>query len=218
MASSAKKIVVAGATGRTGQELVKQGLARDYDVIALAREPADIAIDHPQLHIAHADMHKPETLEAAIPENADALISALGLFPRKPSTELSSGTENLIAAMHAKELQRLILVSSFGCGGTDMQAPFFLRLFAFRYLFRHTIADKDRQEALVRDLNSDLAYTIFRPAGLYDGPPEQRTHIWQDAKPAGVKRFKTSRSEVARLCLDSLDDPKSIGRTYMLSE
>ena len=214
--STTPHIAVLGATGRTGICIVEQALARGWRVTALVRHP-DPAHEPPEgLRIAQANMHDPGALESALHGDFDAVISALGLFPRSPSTELSEGTSNVLSAMAKNDLRRLILISSFGCGGTDRQAPLLLRLFAFKYLFRHTIPDKNRQEELVR--NAPVEHTILRPTGLYDGAPVGKLHIWNDEKPAGVKRFKSSRADVARIALDAVEDRSMADQTLMMSE
>jgi len=210
------RLLILGATGKTGQALIREAIHREYIVTAMARQPASLDEYASQIRIISGDMLNPDSLHTVMDEDYDAIISALGLFPRSPCTKLSTGTANLLAAMPRHHEQRLVLISSFGCGGTDTQAPFLLRMFAFRYLFKHTIADKNRQEQLIRD--SDMRYTILRPAGLYDGAAQSRTHLWQDDKPAAVKRFKTSRLEVARVALDCAADDGSIKKTLMMAE
>ena len=199
---------------------MQQALARGHPVTAQVRDPRRLPLRHELLRVRPADMHVPESLEALFDGPYHAVVSALGVFPRAPSTELSRGTANVIEAMGSAGVQRLVLVSSFGVGGSDQQAPWLLRLFAFGYLFRHTIADKERQENLIKA--SDLRFTIVRPAGLYDGDAAGPALTWTGTgkydKPAHVKRFKTSRTALATLCLDSLEDPASVGMTIMMSE
>ena len=49
------KIVIFGATGRTGVELVKQSLEQGHTVTAFVREPARLAIDNENLTFARVD-------------------------------------------------------------------------------------------------------------------------------------------------------------------
>ena len=214
--SARRHVIVLGATGRTGLELVQQALARGYAVTAVVRDPTRLGLEDGNLQIAVADMLKPDEVRAALDRPADAVVSALGIFPRKPSTELSDGFRHVLDAMQAAGHRRLVCITSFGCGDTARQAPLLLRWFAFGYLFRYAIQDKDRQEDMVR--NSGLDYTIVRPAGLYDGESPGEPLVWEGDKPAEVKRFKVSRRAVAEYCLNSLDDANTIGRTVIIAE
>ncbi len=214
------KLAICGATGGTGRQLVEQALARGHEVTAIVRDPSKLDMAHPQLQIVQADMLDIGSFTRAITSDHKAVISALGLFNKQPSTELSEGTKNLIAAMQSANIQRFLCISSWGASGTDKQAPFVMRLFAFKYLFRHTLADKNRQEAIIRD--SGLNYTILRPAGLRDREPLGETYTWTgadpDARPKHAKRLQVSRSYLAHYCLECLEDPSTIGREINLSE
>ena len=50
------KIAVVGATGRTGQQVVEQELARGDDVIAVARHPETLPQSGPSMISAAADV------------------------------------------------------------------------------------------------------------------------------------------------------------------
>ncbi len=90
------RILIVGATGGTGRELVTQALEHGYQVTALARDPARLQIEHPRLSIARGDVLDPATLDAAL-RGQDAVLSALGhrkFF--RPTRIQSEGTRNLL--------------------------------------------------------------------------------------------------------------------------
>ena len=60
-------ILITGATGNNGKELIRQLTAMGQRVRALVRKPAEAAkLDGPNLEVAAGDFEHPETLEAAL--------------------------------------------------------------------------------------------------------------------------------------------------------
>ena len=94
------KILIVGATGRTGQQLLDQALAQGHDVAVFVRTPEAFA-QHPQrarLRIAQGNVLDGSAVETAV-SGQDAVLCALG--PRKgaPDTDLTTGTVNIVRAM-----------------------------------------------------------------------------------------------------------------------
>src|SRR5262249_15264090 len=105
------KILVLGATGGTGREIVREALERGHSVVALVRS-RERARD-----LAGAQIVLGNALnEAAIAEaldGCDAVISALGtgISPFKEVTLLSKATEALIGAMRRRGVRRLVCIT-----------------------------------------------------------------------------------------------------------
>ena len=96
-----QKIAVLGATGATGTELVTAALRRDHHVIAIARNPNQLATRDLRLEVRRGDVLDPGTLKDAI-AGAHVVLSALGARAGRPPTTLySAGTANLLEAMKA---------------------------------------------------------------------------------------------------------------------
>src|SRR5258708_32492490 len=95
------KIAVVGATGRTGQRVIEQALARGDDVIAVAHHPETLPQSGPGMIGAAADVLDRAALAGAL-AGADAVVSAVGIgAARQPSTAYSQGTANIPRAMDA---------------------------------------------------------------------------------------------------------------------
>ena len=71
------RILIFGATGGTGRELVSQALQSGYDVSAFVRDPAKVTAVDSRLRVVQGDVQRPESLLAAIPGH-DAVVSAGG--------------------------------------------------------------------------------------------------------------------------------------------
>ena len=71
------KLLVLGASGGTGKQLVQQALGQGHLVTAFVRDPAKIEVPHPNLRVVRGDVLQPDTVEAAV-AGQDAVLSALG--------------------------------------------------------------------------------------------------------------------------------------------
>ncbi|MFJ9150847.1 NAD(P)-dependent oxidoreductase [Streptomyces sp. NPDC102270] len=96
-------MTIFGASGRTGTHLAEQALAAGHDVVALMRNPAKLTLRHERLRVAQGDL----TDEAAV---ADAVLAALSpkIFGGPRGLPLASGTGNILAAMRAHGVRRLV--------------------------------------------------------------------------------------------------------------
>jgi putative NADH-flavin reductase len=105
------KLVIFGATGGTGRQLVEQALAEGHQVTAFARRPAALQVRHDRLRIAAGDVSDAARVESAI-EGQDAVLSALGAT--KKQAICADGMANILAAMRRAGVRRVIVLSAFG--------------------------------------------------------------------------------------------------------
>jgi putative NADH-flavin reductase len=94
----AMKLVIFGATGRTGVHLVKQALAAGHSVTALVRTPAKLTLQHERLTVLQGDAQDAAKVAQAV-AGAEAVISVLGPTRNRPAFAVSKSTENILAAM-----------------------------------------------------------------------------------------------------------------------
>ncbi|MDL5365891.1 SDR family oxidoreductase [Xanthomonas sp. NCPPB 2654] len=162
------KILVLGATGGTGRHIVRQAIARGYDVAALVRS-ADAALHLTGAQLIVGDARDEKILRQAL-HDRDAVISALGTpaSPLREVTLLSSATRALVGAMKAQQVTRLIGITGIGAGDSAGHGGFVFDKLIFPLLLRNVYADKNRQEALIRD--SGLDWVLVRPSVLNDKP------------------------------------------------
>jgi cation diffusion facilitator CzcD-associated flavoprotein CzcO len=71
------RVLIVGATGGTGRQLVTQALERGYTVTALVRDPSRLRVDHPRLTVIQGDVLDEGSVEAAM-RGREAVLSALG--------------------------------------------------------------------------------------------------------------------------------------------
>ena len=207
------KLVIFGATGTVGRQIVQQALAQGYTVTAFGRNPAKLNLQHSQLSFAQGDVMDSEAVESAI-SGQDAVICVLGSGKKLTGTIRSGGTQQIIQAMEKVGVRRLICQSTLGAGDSWGNLDFYWKYIMFGFILRKVFADHERQEALVR--NSNLDWTIVRPGAFIDGP---RTGKYRHSFPGTDRNItlKISRADVADFILKQLSDQSSLYQTPSLS-
>lgn len=161
------KIVVFGANGKVGTQIVEQALENGNDVIAYVRKAWSLKIEHPKLKIFVGNLNETLKLRDAILE-ADACISALGIGSlTQHATEVIAGIDNIITIMEQEKVHRFIYLSSIGAGESRYLIPQPLRFFVTKLILRVPLADHNINEQ--RIANSNLEWIIVRPSSLNDG-------------------------------------------------
>ncbi|MDY7086581.1 MAG: NAD(P)-binding oxidoreductase [Actinomycetota bacterium] len=201
------RIVVLGATGATGREVLAVARRRGHQVVALARRPEALSgVAEGDLEVRQVDVHEPGQVSAAC-RDADAVISALGIRGKGPAGTLSAGARAVAAA----EPPRIAWMGSFGIGASHRRAG---RLYEFiqRRVLGAGFADKAAADAIV----SGPSCTIFHPVILSGGPEtgeitvtplEQIGRSWRFMPP------KVSRADVAAAMVAEVESPAYAGRT-----
>jgi uncharacterized protein YbjT (DUF2867 family) len=191
-------ILIVGSTGTIGRELVKQALAEDHKVTALARDPSKLNMANQRLEVAEGDVMKPSTIERVMP-GQDAVLCALGAGSK--GGVRAAGTRNLVEVMRECGVQRLICLSSLGVGESRANLNFFWKHIMFGLLLRKAYDDHTAQENIVR--NSDLDWTIIRPGAYTEG---QATGDYRHGFPSTARdlKLKIARADVADFMLNQL--------------
>src|ERR1051326_8585528 len=107
------RLVIFGATGGNGKYFVEQALAAGHEVTAVARRPSAITRQHKNLTAVQGDVMQAATIRQAL-VGQDAVISTIGATDRGPTVVYSQGIANIIQAMHAEGVRRLLCVSASG--------------------------------------------------------------------------------------------------------
>lgn len=206
-------ILVVGATGPLGLEILSQAAGSPYQFTAMARWPEAMATEEQGVRIVKGDLTDSISLEAAL-AGQDAVISAFGgKFSRKATTFLSDCTRNLIAAMQKQSVRRLICVTGIGAGDSKGHGGWVYDHIIQPALLNEIYKDKTRQEEVIRA--SDLEWTIARPAMLTYGP--RRGDCLAVTNLAGFTSTKISRADVAAFLLHQLDSTEFIRRAPVLT-
>jgi len=207
------QLVIFGATGTVGRQVVQQALEQGHTVTAFARSFDKFDIQHSELRLAPGDVLDASAVEQAI-QGKDAVICVLGAGKKLNSTIRSEGTRQIIQAMKKVGLRRLICLSTLGAGESWSNLDFYWKYVMFGFILRQVFADHERQEALVR--HSNLDWTLVRPGALTDGP---RTGEYRHSFPSSDRTItlQISRADVADFILKQLSDQSSLYQAASLS-
>ena len=198
-----QRILVVGATGGTGQQLVRQALERGYEVTALVRDPAKLPFAHPQLKIVQGDVLDYASISRAI-AGQDAVVSALG--HRRlwvPSSVQSEGTRNVLRAMKEHGVQRFVAETALGLGSSAGRMGLFGTLLFLPIALPIYFWDKSRQERIISA--SNLEWVIVRPGILTNGA---KRGVYRHGENVGsyIIPGRISRADVADFMLNQLTD------------
>ena len=206
------RIIIFGSTGSVGQLLVQQALADNHIVTAFLRNPAKLNVKHSNLKLFQGDVMKSDDVENAIREQ-DAVFCSLGAGSK--GKVRAGGTRHIINAMEKSGVKRFICQSTLGAGDSRGNLNFFWKYLMFGLLLRKAYEDHELQEKYVTQSNLD--WTIVRPAAFVDGPRTQNYRHGFDANERGLT-IKISRADVADFMLQQLKTNiylrKAAGQSY----
>ncbi|ONK09713.1 NAD(P)H-binding protein [Streptomyces sp. MP131-18] len=204
------KLAVFGATGGTGQEIVRQALADGHDVVAAVRAPGRLAVSHPRLDIAPV----PDVTDVArvreVVDGRDAVLSALGTT-NKSAGIVAPAARAVAEAMSTAGVRRLLIVSAVPVGpmaaGESLAYRAVLHPIVSR-AFRAVYRDLAEMERIVTA--SGLDWTVVRPPRLLDKPPSHRYERVIGANVPGGRSL--ARADLAHAMLAMLDDEETVRR------
>jgi putative NADH-flavin reductase len=201
------RVLIVGATGGTGRELVAQALERGHVVTALVRNPSSLSIVHPRLRIVRGNVLDAATVAAAVREH-DAVVSALGhkqFF--RPTRILSDGTRNIVRAMEEHHVGRFVCETSLGIGDSAGRMGLYYTFFVTPIILPFYFLDKARQERVIAA--SRVEWVIVRPGVLTNAAKRGRYRHGKVGSFVGTVRI--SRADVADFMLNQMTDGTYVG-------
>ncbi len=206
-------VLVVGATGRTGEWVVKrlQSHHIDYHLFVRSGEKA-IELFGPEIidKLTIGSVEHPEEIKAAL-SHVDAVICTIGGKVTDPEAPPPSaidrdGVKRLAELAKEYGIKKFILISSLAVTRPDHPMN----------KYGQVLTMKLEGENEVRRLYSEegYSYTILRPGGLIDGPPLMHTLIFDtgDKIATGI----IDRSDVAEAAVTSLFTPEAHNLTFEL--
>jgi putative NADH-flavin reductase len=206
------KLVVFGASGKTGREVVRQALARGFGVIAYVRDTARLPLAHANLRLVKAELSD-ATAIARVLDGQTAVISTLGVG--KPLTHdpvVIAGVRAIARAAEHASIERLVYMSTIGVRESRDEAGFVLKWLATT-LIRHEVADHEIKEAVIGECLVD--WTIVRAPMLTNGRLTASYRVGEDIR-ARSPLPMMSRADVADFMLRQLSDAAFIRRAVRI--
>jgi uncharacterized protein YbjT (DUF2867 family) len=197
---SYKKVFVAGGTKGVGRAIVEQLSAKGVPVVAMVRrEESKADLDALEgVTAVLGDAFDQKSVENAM-DGCDAAITTLGGTTEDRRVDYE-GNNNVIESAGILGVQRIILVTSIGCGSSREAAP----PSVFEVL-KDVLAAKEKAENILIDFYTNSNWTIIRPGGLVSAPMTGKAILTEDKTAIG----SIHREDVARLVIQALDSPNT---------
>jgi putative NADH-flavin reductase len=198
------EIVVLGAGGRLGREIVAVLVKREQKVCAVVRRSPDPLFDS-AVEVRLADAQSNQQIQSAI-SGFDAVVNVIGGGSLRRNNVASSATAVVVPAVETAGIKRYIAMSA---GMVALDWPLFKYVLR-PLIFRHILAEHNRVEAIVRA--SPLDWTIVRPTALTNHPA--KGYVASLELQRGV--FITTRADVAAFIADELAAPQYIRQAVFI--
>ncbi|HWX39038.1 MAG TPA: SDR family oxidoreductase [Candidatus Sulfotelmatobacter sp.] len=206
------KLIVLGATGGIGQEIVRQAAERGHEVTAFVRAPERLNSVAARFGVIQGDPLSSAELERAL-EDQDAILSGFG--PRVPiakadATLLHRFGVALSDAMRKVGIRRAVIVSTAFLFTDSIIPPTNL---VGRLFFPNMVADASEMESFFQ--KSGLDWTLVRPPRLTDRPRRGRFRVREGHLPGFG--FTISRADVAAFMIKTAENHLFIQKVVGIS-
>ena len=206
------KLLVLGATGGTGLEMVREAIERGHSVTAFVRSPERLKPFGDHITIRQGNLLNAAELEPVI-KGHEAVLSGFG--PRLPVSKADANLLRqfggaLTAAMPKAGVKRVVVESVAFLFKDSIIPPAYL---LGRLLFPGIVADASGMEELFQ--NSGLEWTIARPPELTDKPYTGKYRVREGHLPRFG--FRISRSDVADFMIKAAENRSSLGKIVGIS-
>jgi uncharacterized protein YbjT (DUF2867 family) len=200
------KVLVVGATGTLGRQIVRRALDDGHEVRCLARSAQRAGfLREWGVELVRGNLTKPETLPSAL-EGIDAVIDAATARPSESVKEVDwQGKVNLIQATQAAGVKRFIFISILNSEKFPHVPLMNVKRCTEKFL-----------------AESGLDYTILQPCGFLQGligqyaiPILEKQSIWVMGEAAPIAYMDTQ--DIARFAVKALTVPETINRSFPLA-
>ncbi|AJK88143.1 NAD-dependent epimerase/dehydratase family protein [Lysinibacillus fusiformis] len=158
------KILVLGATGRVGRQIVEFALKDQHEVTTFVRDPHKLQLDNKNLHMFQGNVLNKKDLEQAM-VNVDVVVSALNT---DGNDTLSSSISLILEVMEQHTIKRIITIGTAGILQSRV-SPTILRYQSTESKRKSTFAAKEHQYVFEQLHDSNVDWTIVCPTYLPDG-------------------------------------------------
>lgn len=195
-----RKVMVIGATGKTGKHICAELEYKQISYTVFVREQSTSRMEGHSGQIKTGDvLNEDEVAKAFQGEAFTDVVIALGSKELKATAIRSQGTQHVISALKNTQSQaQLHVVSALGIGDSWNQLSWIGKLIS-KVLIKAAMEDHTEQENHV--MNSSLPYHIIRPVSLKDGEATGQVHVQNEGKLPGSTIY---RADVAKFLVDSL--------------
>ncbi|KON30350.1 hypothetical protein AC477_05060 [miscellaneous Crenarchaeota group-1 archaeon SG8-32-1] len=203
------KILLFGATGRTGKIILQKALNDGHEVTAIVRDPSKL--EGINVNIIKGTPYDKESVNKAI-SNCDVVISTLNVSResdspwaklRSPKDMISRSIQNALEEMQENGAKRIIVMGVLGAGESRKKLPLILKIILSTSNLKYAFDDHTKQEELLA--KSDTNWTVIRLPMLTDEEGEKDVIVKKLNDNTKLNK-KINRTSVARFILKILED------------
>jgi putative NADH-flavin reductase len=204
------RVVIFGASGATGRELVAQALVQRHQVTAFVRNVSRLGPRSSDVSVVLGDVTDPSAVARAI-EGQNGVFCALGaVTPLRRDPALIEGVRQIVDAMDQFRVRRLVYLSFLGVRDGRRQLSAIGRFVVAPLLLHNVVADHEEKEAIIR--RSRLEWVIVRPPRLTHGPSRGDYRAGADIRATSLVP-RISRADLAHFMLSQLSEDTYVRRT-----
>lgn len=203
-------IAIMGGTGKSGQYLVQNLLAKGYQLKLLLRHPENFTLQHPLIEVVKGDARDETTIDKLI-EGTNLVISTLGQ-PKGEKSIFSDAAKNIISAMNHHGIRRYIVTTGLSVNTASDHKNERVKM-ATDWMYQNypeTTADKQKEYEFL--LESNLDWTLVRLPLIH--LTEENFPIGtnlQDCKGEGI-----SAADLAEFLASQIEDSEYIRKSPFL--
>ena len=208
--NKAVRVLVFGASGATGRQLVGQALAEGHQVTASVRNVSRLETRTGQLTVVVGDVAETTAVASAV-EGQDGVLCALGAAtPLRRNQTLVEGVRHIVRAMEQSGVQRFVYLSFLGVGEGRRQLSTVGRYLVAPLLLRNVVVDHEAKERIIRE--STLDWVIVRPPRLTNGARWGRYRSGVDIRATSIVP-RISRADLVEFMLRQLTEDTYVRKT-----
>jgi len=208
-------VLIFGATGRTGIELIKECLANNINVKCYVRNPAKLNEFTDKVQIIEGSINDyPKIQESVV--GVDCVMNVLGHANNTPKDMQTVAIKNIIKAMQFNNIKRLITLTGAGVIVEGDKPSFFDKLIT-------TILKKVANARVLDGINfveeikkSDLNWTVFRAPILTNAPKSNNVKLTMVGD--NSVKFSVSRKDIAQKFVEVINDSTMFNKLPYIAE
>lgn len=208
------RMVLFGATGRTGAEILGQAALRGHEVTCVVRDPTRLEHLPPTARAVRGDVLDASTWSSEL-QGAGAVVSAIGIGDQKaPTAVYSEGARQIVSAMEAHGVRRLAVISAPPAAPREQWSgrEWFAAHILFPVLHRNFGATYDDMRRMAAVLaGSEVDWTMYTPPYLTDKRGAGKAKISVGSPVKGARSLP--RADLAAVILDGLEDERHFRTT-----
>lgn len=223
--AKSSKILVYGATGKVGSQVVNEALNRGHYVTAISRDPSKISVSHKHLSTAQGNVLDPENVAGLVAGQDVVIVSVRGVVGKSKDPKdavVFRAVENLVLALRNIDEAAPRLIHVGGSGSLEVKpGVLYADTLPMIFIPRKLQTEIEAQVLVLEYLRevTDVDWTYATPPKNFTNG--KRTGIYRIGgdqlleSPNG--RSRISRADFAVALIDEVENPKHIKQRFAVA-